>query len=168
MASAIYAIVNQRTKDMYVGSAVDIKRRWRVHVSQLRNNKHHCQHLQNAHIKYGVNAFDWEIVEYVEDKNSLIQREQIWIDFFKPTYNKRTIANSCLGLKRSAEAKLKMSLAQKGKKQSAETIAKRAQSLKGRARPLDVRAKISVSHLGIVPNEATRQKMSESAKRRVR
>lgn len=168
MASAIYAIVNQHTKDMYVGSAVDIKRRWRAHASQLRNNKHHCQHLQSAYVKYGAEFFDWEIIEYVDDKTTLIQREQIWIDFFRPAYNKRVIANSCLGLKRSAEARLKMSLAQKGKKQSAETIAKRTQSLKGRARPLDVRAKISASHFGIVPNEATRQKMSESAKRRAK
>jgi group I intron endonuclease len=168
MATAIYAIVNQHTKDMYVGSAVDTKRRWRTHSSQLRNNKHHCQHLQNAYAKHGAEAFDWEIIEYVEDKNNLIQREQVWIDFFKPAYNKRTIADSCLGLKRSPESRLKMSLAQKGKKQSIETIAKRAQSLKGRARPIDVRAKISASHFGIVPNEATRKKMSESAKRRVK
>jgi hypothetical protein len=59
-----------------------------------------------------------------------------------------------------------MAQAQLGKKQSAETIAKRSAALKGRARPPEVRAKISAGHFGIVPNDQTRAKMSESAKRR--
>ena len=92
--------------------------------------------------------------------------EQFWIDFFKPVYNKRKIADSCLGIKRPEESRLKMSIAQTGKKQSEETKAKRSAALKGRPRPLAIREKISASHFGIVPNEASRAKMSESAKRR--
>ena len=168
MTSAIYAIVNQVTRDMYVGSAVVVNRRWSSHRSQLRKGTHHCKHLQNAHVKYGEQSFDWEIIEFVDDTNKLIKREQFWIDFFKPIYNKRAIADSCLGLKRSEESRLKMSVAQTGKKQSEETKAKRSALLKGRPRPLAVREKISASHIGIVPNEASRAKMSESAKRRKR
>jgi len=168
MASAIYAIVNNVTRDMYVGSAVAVNRRWNAHLCNLRKGTHHCKHLQNAHIKYGELAFDWEIVQFVDDKSKLIEREQFWIDFFKPVYNKRKIADSCLGLKRSEESRLKMSIAQTGKKQSEETKAKRSAALKGRPRPLAIREKISASHVGIVPNEATRAKMSESAKRRNR
>jgi group I intron endonuclease len=115
MASAIYAIVNQHTKDMYVGSSVNIKRRWSAHSRQLRTKKHYSEHLQNAYIKYGAEAFDWEIVEYVEDKTTLIKREQLWIDFFQPLYNKRSIANSPLGTKHSAETRAKMSASAKNK-----------------------------------------------------
>jgi group I intron endonuclease len=168
MASAIYAIVNNVTRDMYVGSAVAVNRRWNSHRCNLRNGTHHCKHLQNAHVKYGENAFDWEIIQFVDDKTELIKKEQFWIDFFQPTYNKRKIANSCLGVKRSEESRLKMSAAQTGKKQSEETKAKRSAALTGRSRPLKVREKISASHVGIVPNETTRAKMSESAKRRKR
>jgi hypothetical protein len=168
MAAAIYAIVNNVTLDMYVGSAVAVNRRWNVHICNLRKGKHHCKHLQNAHAKYGENAFDWEVIQFVEDKTKLIQKEQFWIDFFKPAYNKRKIADSCLGVKRSNESRLKMSIAQTGKKQSEETKAKRSAALKGRSRPLIVREKISASHFGIVPNNASRAKMSESAKRRKR
>jgi group I intron endonuclease len=168
MASAIYAIVNQQTRDMYVGSAVAVNRRWNAHRSQLRNGKHHCKHLQNAHAKYGEDNFDWEIVELVPDTANLIAREQFWINFFQPAYNKRKIADSCLGVKRSDEAKLKMSLAQTGRKQSAETIAKRSAALKGRPRSAEIRAKISASHMGIRPDSAARAKMSASAKRRIR
>lgn len=166
MASAIYAIVNQVTRDMYVGSAVAVNRRWNAHRCQLRAGKHHCKHLQNAHAKYGEAAFDWEIIEFVDDKNKLLEREQFWLDFFHPIYNKRRKADSCLGYKHTAEARQRMSNAQIGTKQSPETIAKRSAALKGRARPPEVRAKISASRIGIRPNAETRAKMSESAKRR--
>ena len=168
MASAIYAIVNQTTRDMYVGSAVAVNRRWNAHRCNLRKQKHHCKHLQNAFAKYGEGNFDWEIIEHVNDPSKLIEREQFWLNFFQPIYNKRKIADSCYGVKRSEESRQKMSISQRGAKQSAETIAKRSAALKGRPRPAEVRAKISASHIGIVPNDETRAKMSESAKRRKR
>ena len=168
MASAIYAIVNQTTCDMYVGSAVTVNRRWNTHRSNLRSGTHPCRHLQNAYAKYGAANFDWEIIEFVADKENLIQREQFWIDFFHPAYNKRRIANSCLGVRRSTEAKQRMSVAQTGKKQSAETIAKRAAALKGRPRSAETKAKISQSHFGVRPTDETRAKMSLSAKLRKR
>ena len=153
---------------MYVGSAVAVNRRWNRHKHDLRKNVHACQHLQNAYLKYGEEAFGWEIVEFIDRKEDLIRREQFWIDFFRPAYNKRKIANSCLGLTRTPEAKEKMRQSQLGRKQSAETIAKRAAALRGKPRPPDVRAKISASHVGIRPSSETRAKMSESAKRRMK
>jgi group I intron endonuclease len=168
MASAIYAIVNNVTLDMYVGSAVAVNRRWNRHQHDLRKNVHACTHLQNAYRKYGANAFDWEIVQFVHDKTDLISYEQFWIDFFRPAYNKRKIASSCLGLTRTPEAKEKMRQAQLGRKQSVETIAKRSAALKGKPRSAEVRAKISASHVGIRPNAATREKMSASAKQRTK
>ena len=166
MTSAIYAIVNTKTSDMYVGSAVDVARRWRRHIHDLRKSIHACKHLQNAYHKYGAAAFDWEIIEPVARKEDLILREQVWLDFFRPSYNKRSIANSCLGLRRSLETREKMRRAQTGRKQSPETIAKRAAALRGKPRPPEVRAKISASHIGIRPSAETRAKMSASAKQR--
>lgn len=169
MATAgIYSITNYVTHSMYVGSSVDIPRRWRTHKHHLKKGTHACKHLQNSYVKHSSSAFEYEIIEFVEDKNKLIEREQVWIDFFKPSYNKRKIADSCLGLKRSEEAKAKMSAAQKGKKQSPEIIAKRAAALRGRARPDDVRAKISASHMGIKPSEESKIKMSLAKKGRTR
>ena len=168
MASAIYAIVNKTTHDMYVGSAVAVNRRWAAHMCNLRKGSHHCAHLQNAYRKYGPDAFDWEIIQFVDNKEDLIRREQFWIDFFRPSYNKRKIADSCLGVKRSAKARENMRNAQLGRKQSPETIAKRAAALRGKPRSPEVRAKISASHIGIRPSSETRAKMSESAKQRVK
>jgi len=168
MTSAIYAIVNNVTHDMYVGSAVAVNRRWNAHRCNLRKGAHHCKHLQNAYLKYGELGFDWEIVEVVENKNDLISREQFWINFFHPVYNKRKIANSCLGITRSPESRERMRRSQIGRKQSAETIEKRAAALRGKPRSPEARAKISASHVGIYPSETTRKKMSESAKQRAK
>jgi group I intron endonuclease len=164
IVSGIYAIVNNATNNMYIGSAVNLDRRLRVHKHYLTHDKHPSKHLQNSFNKHTASNFTFEIVEFVDDKAKLIPREQIWIDFFKPAYNKRKLADSCLGVKRSEQARANMAFAQTGKKQSPETIAKRSAALKGRPRPMHVRAKISASHFGIKPSEAARLKMSLAKK----
>jgi hypothetical protein len=136
-------------------------------VANKDGGKEELSKEQAAKIEDLVNKkFDEEKKARVKEK--LIEREQFWLNFFQPIYNKRKIADSCYGVKRSEESRQKMSISQRGAKQSAETIAKRSAALKGRPRPAEVRAKISASHIGIVPNDETRAKMSESAKRRKR
>jgi group I intron endonuclease len=113
MTSAIYAIVNNVTRDMYVGSAVAVNRRWNAHRNLLAKQCHYNLRLQRAYSKYGNKAFDWEIVQFVDDKTQLIDREQFWINFFAPKYNGRPIANSPLGTKASSETRAKMSASAK-------------------------------------------------------
>ena len=115
MATAIYAIVNQTTRDMYVGSAMVVNRRWSAHRRALAKQCHHSSRLQRAHDKYGETHFDWEIIECVADKSKLIEREQFWINFFAPAYNGRLVANSPLGTKHSDETRAKMSASAKVK-----------------------------------------------------
>lgn len=162
----IYAIVNLVTNDMYIGSAVCMARRWRMHRHYLKHGRHHCTHLQNAFAKYSPDNFSFEVIEFVDLPTNLIAREQFWLDFFAPAYNKRKIANSCLGSKRTAEARARMSESRRGIKQSPETIAKRAAALRGRPRPPEVRAKISASRMGLKPTAETRIKLS-LAKRKI-
>ena len=136
---------------MYVGSAVDIKNRWAVHNYQLKNGTHHSPQLQRSYLKHG--DFDWDIIEYVEDVEKLIEREQVWLDFFKPEYNSVSIAGSRLGTKHSLETKQKMSLSRKGKKRSAETIEKIVKYHKNKKRSVDSCAKMSQAQLNSVHRE---------------
>lgn len=123
MKSGIYIIRNTINDKIYIGSTVDFKGRWKTHRCKLKVNQHHSIILQNAYNKYGKDNFIFEIVEYVEDKNKIIEREQRWLDFFNPEYNIcKSASNSRLGLKTSEETKLKMSLAAKGKPKSKEHI----------------------------------------------
>lgn len=76
----IYCIKNILTEKVYIGSAIDYKSRWRNHKNQLKNNFHHNIKLQNSWNLYGDNFFLFEILEYVEDKNILIEREQYYLN----------------------------------------------------------------------------------------
>lgn len=153
MNSGIYAILNTFNDKYYIGSATDFKYRWKLHINRLRQGDHHTPHLQNAWNKQWGFGFIFVVLEYVDIEN-LEEREQFWINELdacnrEKGYNSRLIARSCLGMKRSEEAKLKMSLSQKGKKLSEEHI----KALRGRKHSEETRKKISIAHKGKIPTK---------------
>lgn len=75
----IYTITNRVNGKSYVGSSIDCARRIRNHRGDLVRNKHPSRHLQNAWNVYGAEAFEFRVVELVEDVNFLLAREQFWI-----------------------------------------------------------------------------------------
>ena len=113
-ASGIYAIVNLKNQKHYVGSAVNLRKRKGVHLAELRAGRHHCSKLQNAWNKYGENAFRFDVLEVVADKEQLIEREQFYIDATLPFYNSARIAGSSLGRVLSDETRKKISEALTG------------------------------------------------------
>ena len=123
----IYSIINLVNNNIYIGSSVDIRKRMLSHFRVLRTGKHRNSHLQHAYNKYGEDKFQFSTIEVV-DKNSLIYKEQCWIDFFNPEYNiirradrskftdehKRNLSISHIGNRHSEESKIKIGLASKG------------------------------------------------------
>lgn len=80
----IYAITNIENKKVYTGSTIcKLKKRWQEHRSMLRNNKHHSRHLQNSWNKYGESSFVISILEKIQRKENMLEREQYWLDFYK-------------------------------------------------------------------------------------
>lgn len=121
--SGIYRIRNLSNDKIYIGSAVNIKGRWRTHKSDLNLNKHHSPYLQRAWNKYGEENFEFSVIEIVYDKNELLNREQFWMDETnsydsKLGYNISKHAGSRLGVPASEETKMKMSESQKGNQNS--------------------------------------------------
>jgi len=111
LKSGIYKLTNLVNNKMYVGSAVNISKRFNEHRNNLRNNKYSNIKLQNAWNKYGEGAFEFEIIEIVVDLCMLIDIEQKWIDRFdvsKRGYNLRPSAGNMLGFKHSEETKHKI------------------------------------------------------------
>ena len=82
----IYMIINVINGKFYIGSTDDIKGRWHTHLYCLNKNIHHSKHLQHAWNKYGEEAFEFEVLEEfeVEDKQEQFNREQLYLDLFKP------------------------------------------------------------------------------------
>lgn len=125
--SGIYAIRNTLNGKAYVGSSVDLKKRWRNHRSDLEQGKHHSTYLQHAWNKYGKCNFVFEVLEIVPNKAELISREQHWMDTMlvcdrSKGYNRNPFAASALGIKRTKETRDKISRVQIGRKASKETI----------------------------------------------
>jgi group I intron endonuclease len=114
MNTGIYIIQNKKNKKLYVGSAVDVEKRWHNHKSDLRNNKHHSPRLQHSWNKHGEENFEFLLIEPVKDLFHLVAIEQTFIDYYKcyeshKGYNICSTAGSQLGMKRSEESKRKMS-----------------------------------------------------------
>lgn len=99
---------------IYIGSSVDIKRRWRSHRYDLRWQKHHCAGLQEAWIKYEETDFVWEIVEIVVDKEDLPKKELFHLGKAKNPYNTSAETHNPM---RNQEA-VKRNLESRGDKQS--------------------------------------------------
>ena len=163
MSSAIYAIVNNVNRDMYVGSAVVVNRRWSAHRRDLVKQCHYNTRLQRAYDKYGASAFDWEIVQFVDDKTELIAREQFWMNFFAPVYNGRLTANSPLGTKHSVETRAKMSAVAKKKVFTEDHKQNISKAKKGICTISEEQKKrLSVLNTGKVYSAETRAKISAS------
>jgi len=83
--SGIYEIKNNINGKSYVGSAKDIKRRWRRHKYGLRHNEHENIILQRAWNKYGEENFSFNILEECSIE-MLLALEQKYLNL-KPEYN---------------------------------------------------------------------------------
>jgi group I intron endonuclease len=172
MSTGIYRIINTINGQYYIGSATNLRGRWRWHLSSLNNNKHHNLYLQRSFNLYGKENFVFDILEFCEKEN-LIVREQFWIDSYKSSgevlYNICLIAGNTLGTKRSQETKTKISEAKKnisdethgrlsvammgnhnslGQKYSDEVKKKMGAPKLGKKRSIEVREKISRAKLG--------------------
>ena len=83
---AVYKITNTITGDFYIGSSNDVKRRWREHKWPSTWNKHPNNPMYLDMRKYGIDNFEFGILEEVEE-GSLKEIEQQFIETLKPTYN---------------------------------------------------------------------------------
>ena len=107
--SGIYKIQSKcKPERCYIGSAVNIHNRWRMHTWTLEKNRHDNQRLQNHYNKYGIGDLEFSVLLGC-DKEDLIKNEQCFLDMCKPYFNICKVAGSPLGYKHSKKAKLKMS-----------------------------------------------------------
>lgn len=129
----IYEIKNKINGKKYVGSAMVYERRVKDHLRLLEKGNHHSRHLQSSYNMHGKDAFEFTILEEVDEVSELINVEQKWIDNINPEFNMTKIAglNSHLGMKRSDETKKKISEALTGRKLSKVHVESMRQSLIG-------------------------------------
>jgi len=139
MKSGIYKYQNIIDGKLYIGSAVDFIDRWNVHKYALKNQKHHSSRLQNAVNKYGIENFEFKILEEVEPiKKKLLEREQYYLDFYKSYeedkgYNiARATRSPMFGRNHTKETRNHLSKVRKGEIHSLEHNLKVSRALKGK------------------------------------
>lgn len=133
----------------YIGSAIDVRKRWTTHKNDLRHNRHHSPMLQRHFNKYGFADLVFIIIEPCLPEFLTI-REDTYIKPIKPYFNVCENAGSTLGFKYSKEQIEKIKEARKGYRPSEETKKRISKSLIGNKRSL-----------GCHPSEETRKKLSE-------
>jgi len=73
----IYRISCSQENKVYIGSSVNIARRWMEHRRDLNKGTHHCNQLQEAWDAYGDESFIFETVELCD--NIVIAAQQ-WLN----------------------------------------------------------------------------------------
>jgi group I intron endonuclease len=166
----------------YVGSTIDLVRRWKQHLTYLRIGKHYNRKLQNHFNKYGESDLRFEIIKYCNSED-LLRYEQSLLSEINTFFNIAKNAGSSLGIKRSEKTKHKIGIANKGKIVSSVTrqrlrnanLGKKyseVTQLKHRAsvKPLstEARNKIIQANLGKHHTDQTKQKIgfANSGKKR--
>lgn len=74
--AGIYMIRNKVNEKKYIGRTKSLSRRWAVHKCDLKKGKHVNKHLQASVNKYGIDAFEYSIVEELFPTKSINKRER--------------------------------------------------------------------------------------------
>ena len=98
MSCGIYKITNKINNKCYIGCSKNIEHRWVAHKSEsiLEHNPQYNYSIHKAFRKYGLDNFQFEIIELVNE-NNLYEREKYWINYYN-SYNSgynETLGGDC-------------------------------------------------------------------------
>jgi group I intron endonuclease len=146
----IYKITNVINGKVYVGQTNErrVQRRWKRHISALKNDAHHNQHLQSSWNKYGEQSFKFEVIEPFDSELNfdIDNLERYWIKHFDSM-------NPDKGYNLESGGNLQKIV-------SSETKEKISKSLMGRVISQEHRKKVSVAKTGVPLPEETKLKIS--------
>jgi group I intron endonuclease len=101
--AGIYKIINIVNDKVYIGQSSCLYKRF---YEYRRCNKRLSQHLIHSFNKYGQDSFRVEIIEKIEDLNTLNDREQYWIDYYQ-SYNDKNGYNICKYVKQTTLGRIR-------------------------------------------------------------
>lgn len=164
MTCGVYAIQNVDTKKVYIGSSIEFEHRINEHFNDLRQNKHCNSYLQASFNLHGRDVFVVEFLERCSNEEELLDKEQIWLDYFNSKYGVYNIAQDIRRPTLSAETRKKISNTLSGRPtrpMSEETKRKLRESCLGRKMSEEAKEKLRIYRTGKVASEETKQKLSK-------
>lgn len=122
----IYQIVCIFNGNSYIGSSINIIKRWKDHKYDLNAGRHRNLHLRKAWEKYGQNCFVFQVLELHESSKNLAESEARWLLAIQPEFNltfevgapnrgKKGAESHMFGRKMPQAFRDKMSLVTKGR-----------------------------------------------------
>lgn len=77
----IYKITNQKNGMVYIGSSIEVERRWRQHKEASINEKdyHYNYPLMVAFREFGIANFTFEVIDTLPTWEAMIEAEHNWI-----------------------------------------------------------------------------------------
>ena len=181
--AVVYQILNRSTGGFYVGSTIHWDTRKRTHTRKLRAGGHHCPHLQASWTKQGEEAFEFRVVQVVDDAMQLPAEEQKWLDKYHGTpgcYNfAKYVDSSSRGIKflpahrEAISAGLRTHYATNespfaGRRHTDETKKKMSDGKVGIPKSAEHKQKLRESRLGTTASEETKAKLSAMRKGKVK
>lgn len=161
----VYQIRNLVNNKIYIGSTTtSFIYRWRQHCSKLKMGKHDNAHLQSSYIKYGDSNFEYTVLYVGISTEDIRAKEQEWINFLdtcnpskgynlEPTVDRHS---------RSEDTKKKISMNRRGK------CVGPANGFYGKTHSEEVRNRIRQARLGKKMSDATKAKIVEKRKIKVK
>lgn len=114
--SGIYRILNKINGNCYIGSSLNVEKRYKHHLSTLRHNSSRCSILQKAFNKYGEDNFEFQVILCCKPEYRLYYEQQLIREL--NSYSKESkdkIRKAKQNTTLSQETIKKMSEAKKGK-----------------------------------------------------
>jgi len=174
--AGIYSITSKTNLKVYIGSSMNIPKRWDSHLWQLKRGVHLNPALQ-AHVKkYGLDDLEFEVMEVEPDLTLRLGLEQLMINalYGEGCFNlSKDACAPMTGRKASPETRAKQSAARMGRTHTAETKALIGKAHKGVPKSPEAVAKFIVSRTGKTmtaeakANRPPPKKVSEEARRRM-
>ncbi len=171
--TGVYRIRNLVNGKVYIGGAyVSLCYRWYLHQRDLNNGRHGNEHLLSSWRKYGSENFKFEVIERCSPE-SCKEREQYWIDFYRPFdrtkgYNKSPTAGSALGVKHSAKTRKKYSAAMRRRMEDPAEREKVGRGMRGKKMSKESKRLISEAAKKMWQDKGIRERIISANKRAVR
>ena len=174
--SGIYKITNIINDHCYIGFASNITKRKNEHFYNLKKGIHGNNYFQNAYDKYGIENFEFEIIQELEnDKELLALMEIYWIAYYNSFIDDRNGYNLTRGgegnsTEISEKTRKKMSDSKKGNKYSlgfkhSEEVRERmSNAQKGKVLSEEHKQKVAIANTGKTRSEESRKRMSLAQK----
>lgn len=87
MTCGIYKITNRLNNKSYIGKSINVEKRMQRHTFKSEHRRFPNKTLYKALEKYGVDSFDFDILESDVPKDKLDEREKYWIQYYDTMKN---------------------------------------------------------------------------------